>query len=84
MTATISVSPSTPAAPAAPAPVVSVSADLAKAYADALAEAKAEVAAVEAALKGDEAKAGTWISKHEPTVVGIGLAILILVLKFLV
>ena len=82
MTATISVSPSTPAAPAAP--VVSVSADLAKAYADALAEAKAEVAAVEAALKGDEAKAGTWISKHEPTVVGIGLAILILVLKFLV
>jgi hypothetical protein len=83
MTASITVSPATPAAPA---PAVSLSADTAKLYADALAEAKGELASVEAALTGKisttESAVSAWLKAHEPAAVGILLAALILAIRF--
>ena len=65
MTTSISVStPATVTAPAETAPVVSVSADAAKLLADAVAEAKAELAKVEAALKGDESTVVSWFKAN--------------------
>ena len=51
-----------------PLPAVSVSADLAKTYADAVAEAKAEILAAEAALKGGassvESSVSAWFKSN--------------------
>ena len=56
MSSTISVTPVSPVT-TQPLTTVNVSADLAKTYADAVAEAKAEVLAAEAALRGETLKA---------------------------
>lgn len=82
MTTSISVTPVT-----APTPVaVSLSADAAKLYADAIAEAKAELAAVEAMLSGKvsttESAVSAWLKAHEPAAVGGLLAALILAIRF--
>ena len=63
MTASISVTPA--AAPAAPTAAAISGVQFAKAYADALAEAKAkEFANVEAALKGEGTTVTTWLKAN--------------------
>ena len=75
MSASISVSP-TVGVQAAPA--ISVSADVAKTYADAVAEAKAEVLRAEAALKGEvavvEGDVKSWLKSNWQHIVTWGLA----------
>jgi hypothetical protein len=100
MATSITVTPAaaTPAAPVAPAPAapISLTADAAKLYADAILEAKAEIAKIEAVFTADEAAivakvkaevpvALAWLKANWPHILtwgGVGFLVL-KVIKFI-